>query len=90
MGWKHLLYIKFFLGIFLTPLVNIVLRMFVQDEAKLEAVRTTFWFYLVIFMYIFSTLIKTYREDYLNNFDKDPLADKVQQLHQASLPKKKD
>lgn len=72
---------KFLVALLLTPLANPVLTFYLkttgQNESKLDAVRTSFQFYLCLFMYVYSTLIKYVREEVCNNLQQDPLLDKV-------------
>ncbi len=37
-------------------------------------------FYIVCLLLVSSILLKIFREDFCNNFDKDPMADKLKQI----------
>ena len=81
--WSHMLHFKFFLALLLTPLANQLLKRFTKSESELDALRSKFQFYLCLFMYVYSTFIKYFREEVCNNFVVDLLAEKIQKL-QAS------
>ncbi len=75
--WAQMLYLKFTLGLLMTPLANLVVGRFVKAD-ELDMARSKFQFYLCLFMYVYSTLIKYYREEVCNNFNVDPLLDKLE------------
>ena len=82
--WSHMLHLKFFLALFLTPLANFALRRFTKSDTELDMLRSKFQFFLCLGMYVYSTLIKYYREEVCNNFVVDPLAEKVQKLQSGA------
>ena len=64
-----MLHAKLLLAIlFLTPLINPILNLFVKNESQLEPTKHAVQFYLVVFMYLYSAAIKYFREDVHNNF----------------------
>eukprot|EP00347_Sterkiella_histriomuscorum_P008172 403346106 len=78
--WATLLKLKFVLALFLTPLINPLLSNFTSSQDELDVLRNKFQFYLVLFFFVYSTMIKYFREDICNNFDDDDLYKKVQEL----------
>ena len=78
--WKFILYLKLAITLLLTPaiepLVIIVAGGFDTDAEKLANLRQKLQFYIVIGLLIMSVLIKSYREDFSNNFLADPFESK--------------
>lgn len=74
--WVHLLSAKFMLALFLTPAVNPVQKWFGFDDELKKQMQAG----LVVFMFVYSVLIRAYREDAANNFDEDPLTDKLHEF----------
>ena len=66
--WVKLLHIKLILALGLTPLLNPILAP-LTDASKLPELVTKVQFYLVLFMFLYSTGVKYLREEVYNNFE---------------------
>ena len=75
--WVHFFELKFMVALLLTPLINPLLTLFATTPSDIDELRVKVQFYLVIFMYIFSTFIKYFREEVCNNFNDDKVLEKV-------------
>ena len=80
--WRHMLEFKFIIALFLTPLVYPMTSMFAVEGEKYisESAKTRLQFYIICFMFVYSTFIKYFREEICFNFEKDVILDKVRQL----------
>jgi hypothetical protein len=78
--WIHFFELKFVLALMLTPAINPILWTFTNTVEETEKMRGKIHFYICIFMYLYSSLIKYFREEMCNNFDTDTVLEKVQEL----------
>lgn len=80
--WLHFFEIKFVLSTFLTPLVYPFTSILADEgESQIsEEFKNKLQFYLVIFMCVYSTFTKYFREEVCHNFEKDIVLEKVQEL----------
>ena len=79
--WGMMLKLKFAITLVVfTPIFNPILGVFCSTQESLEETRKFIHFYLVLIYFIWSTLIKTFREDTCNNFEDDEVYQKVQEL----------
>lgn len=82
--WKFALELKFTLALLLTPLVKpfmtmLVYQQFVEADSA-DDFQATMQFYLVVFIFLLSGFVKLYREEFCNNFELDPVAEKFHQI----------
>lgn len=75
--WATMLKLKFVVALAFTPLINPILSNFVNSQDELDTLRSKVHFYLVLVFFVYSTLIKYFREDICNNFDDDEVYKKV-------------
>mmetsp|Transcript_4843 Transcript_4843/g.3453 ORF Transcript_4843/g.3453 Transcript_4843/m.3453 type:complete len:123 (+) Transcript_4843:151-519(+) len=80
--WRHMFEIKFLLALFLTPVANPLLKLFVAPE-NLDKARINFQFGLICFFYLYSTYIKYFREVVCNNFNDDQVLLKMHELQKS-------
>ena len=67
--WVHFFEVKFLLALCLSPILNFPLRTFTSTQEELDTLRFKVQFYIVVFIYFYSTLIKYFREEVCNNFN---------------------
>ena len=51
-----------------------------EDTEVLENLKTAIHFYAIVILLLVSVLSKLYREDLCNNFEKDPLHEKLDEI----------
>ena len=51
-----------------------------EDTEAIENVKTSVHFYAIVILLLTSILSKLYREDLCNNFEKDPLHEKLDEI----------
>lgn len=76
--WQYLNELKLFLSILLTPVVIPAQQMLMLEDSVVLAYQ--FWTLMLIF--VISLATKAYREDQLNNFQKDVIESKFMQFQQ--------
>ena len=85
-NWLHILEIKFFMALLLTPAVKPLISflketgMLSGGQKEAEEFKKALRFWLIMAMTLMSGGAKTYREFICNNFDKDPVSEKVEQF----------
>ena len=84
--WKHMQELKLIGSLFLTPAIKPLIHqlsnfeLIGSSQKDHDDFKKVFQFYIVIFLMVLSTCAKTFREFVCNNFDKDPVATKVEQF----------
>jgi len=80
--WIHFFEFKFILALFLTPAVYPFTTILVEEgETQIsENMKNKIQFYIVCFMFLYSPLIKYYREEICLNFEVDIIMEKVKEL----------
>ena len=80
--WIHFFEFKFILALFLTPLIYSITTILVEEgETQIsENIKNKIQFYIVVFMFLYSPLIKYYREEICLNFEVDIIMEKVKEL----------
>jgi hypothetical protein len=83
MYWQHLLEIKFLMGCLCTPAVKPLVAMLTangyigEEQRDQDEFRIKLQFYLVCALGVMSSGAKSFRENSCNNFEKDPVGEKV-------------
>jgi hypothetical protein len=78
--WRHALEAKFVGSLFLTPLIEPLVEWLAGEEGNPAQIRSKIQFYLVVSMLFSSVATKMFREDFCNNFSKDPFDDKIHDI----------
>ena len=85
--WKDLLVFKFFMALLLTPLIKPVLFVILGEEdfdtdTNAESLKVKIQFWVLVVLMLTSLFTKVFREDICNNFNRDPLTSKLEELNQ--------
>ena len=76
------------MALLLTPLIKPVLFVFLGDiddfdaEKNAESLKVNIQFWVLVVLMVTSLFTKVFREDICNNFNRDPLTAKLEELNQ--------
>jgi len=85
-NWLHILEVKFFMALLLTPAVKPLIAFLKEmglltgGQKEQEEFKKALRFWLIVVITLMSGGAKIMREYICNNFDKDPVSDKVEQF----------
>jgi len=75
--WLRFFELKFVIALLLTPLINPILFLISKEEADIESLRNKVQFYLLLFVLVYSSFIRSFRNDVCSNFEKDLIMEQV-------------
>lgn len=80
--WIHFFELKFILALLLTPLIYPITSIFAEEGQNVISSETKdkIQFYIVVFMFFYSSFTRYFREEVCHGFKKDFIMEKVNQL----------